>query len=80
MRNWFQVLVSISTCAAIARGGHLEMLKWAREQGCPWHTNSTYAAAIEAGAYIHTFVYFPAQFEPCLTYKNALHTLNTKHP
>ena len=23
-------------CALAARGGHLEVLKWAREQGCPW--------------------------------------------
>ena len=25
-----------SVCAVAARGGHLEVLKWARAQGCPW--------------------------------------------
>ena len=24
------------TCAYAAEGGHLEVLKWARENGCPW--------------------------------------------
>ena len=24
------------TCAAAARGGHLEVLQWARANGCPW--------------------------------------------
>jgi hypothetical protein len=24
------------TCAYAAKGGHLEVLKWARENGCPW--------------------------------------------
>ena len=24
------------TCSAAARGGHLEILKWIRENGCPW--------------------------------------------
>ena len=28
-----------------ARGGHLEVLQWAREHGCPWHKGTTYAAA-----------------------------------
>jgi len=25
-----------ATCAGAAIGGHLELLKWLREQGCPW--------------------------------------------
>ena len=25
------------TCATAAQYGHLEILKWARENGCPWH-------------------------------------------
>ena len=24
------------TCSKAARGGHLEVLKWARANGCPW--------------------------------------------
>src|SRR5689334_21762832 len=26
-----------STCAGAAQGGHLEVLKWARANGCPWN-------------------------------------------
>jgi hypothetical protein len=26
-------------------GGHLEMLKWARENGCPWDEQTCYSAA-----------------------------------
>ena len=28
--------VDAETCAYAARGGHLKVLKWARENGCPW--------------------------------------------
>ncbi|WZN63313.1 hypothetical protein HKI87_07g48610 [Chloropicon roscoffensis] len=28
-----------------AKNGHLEVLRWARSQGCPWHEDVTYAAA-----------------------------------
>jgi len=28
-----------------AKGGHLRMLKWARENGCPWDVNICWAAA-----------------------------------
>ena len=32
-------------CEDAARGGHLEVLKWARENGCPWDEHTcTYAA------------------------------------
>ena len=24
-------------CAYAAKGGHLDVLKWARENGCPWN-------------------------------------------
>ena len=27
------------TCTRAAEGGHLETLKWARENGCPWDCN-----------------------------------------
>ena len=30
---------------AAARGGHLEVLQWAVEHGCPWHKEATYEAA-----------------------------------
>ena len=33
------------TCAFAAGGGHLEVLMWAREQGCPWNElTCSYAA------------------------------------
>jgi len=37
-----------STCEIAAEGGHLEVLRWAREYGCPWDTR-TCAAAEESG-------------------------------
>jgi hypothetical protein len=34
-----------NTCTYAARNGHLEVLKWARENGCSWNENTcTYAA------------------------------------
>ena len=33
------------TCAYAAKGGHLEMLKWAREKGCPWSRKTRKCAA-----------------------------------
>ena len=34
-----------STCSAAAKGGHLEVLKWARQHDCPWNSmTSKYAA------------------------------------
>jgi hypothetical protein len=33
------------TCTAAARGGHLEMLKYARANGCPWDEGTCAAAA-----------------------------------
>ena len=32
-------------CQAAARGGHLEMLQWARANGCPWNAETCYRAA-----------------------------------
>jgi hypothetical protein len=34
-----------ATCARIAEGGHLEVLQWAREHGCPWDERTCGAAA-----------------------------------
>ena len=34
------------TCAAIARRGHLEVLKWARQNGFPWGSSTCYKAAL----------------------------------
>ena len=36
------------TCAYAAENGHFEILKWAREQGCPWN-EWTCAYAAENG-------------------------------
>ena len=38
----------VLTCAYAAWGGHLEVLKWARENGCPWNV-STCANAARGG-------------------------------
>jgi hypothetical protein len=32
-------------CAYAVEGGHLEMLKWAREHHCPWDAGTCYKAA-----------------------------------
>ena len=34
-----------STCSAAAKGGHLEVLQWARANGCPWHEKELHIAA-----------------------------------
>ena len=34
-----------ATCNSIVHGGHLAVLKWAREHGCPWGHVCAYAAA-----------------------------------
>ena len=39
-------------CEDAARGGHLEVLKWARESGCPW-TGDTRRLAASKG-YVET--------------------------
>ena len=37
--------VGLETCAYAARGGHFEVLKWARENGCEWNYQTcTFAA------------------------------------
>ena len=33
------------TCEAAAKGGHLEVLQWARQNGCPWNELTCSAAA-----------------------------------
>jgi len=33
------------TCSYAAKGGHLEVLKWARESGCPWTGDTRRLAA-----------------------------------
>jgi hypothetical protein len=33
------------TCTFAALNGHLEMLLWARENGCPWNDNTCWGAA-----------------------------------
>ena len=34
-----------STCTYAAGGGHLEVLKWARANGCPWNNRVLHYAA-----------------------------------
>ncbi len=38
-------------CAHAARGGHLEVLQWARENGCPWNERTCANAA--SGGHLH---------------------------
>ena len=35
-----------SICAEAAKRGHLEMLQWARANGCPWHEGTCWQAAL----------------------------------
>ena len=35
------------TCLGAARGGHLEVLQWARANGCTWHKDTCAYAAQE---------------------------------
>src|SRR5271166_6043683 len=38
--------LSKDTCLLAARGGHLEVLKWARENQCPWNRSTCTNAAL----------------------------------
>ena len=38
-------VIPFLTCEAAARDGHLEVLKWARQNGCPWGKGTCQAAA-----------------------------------
>jgi hypothetical protein len=38
----------VDLCSTAARGGHLEVLQWARANGCPWDEDLFRAAAKEA--------------------------------
>ena len=35
----------VDTCARAAEGGHLEVLQWARQNGCPWDADTCAGAA-----------------------------------
>ncbi len=37
------------TCANAARGGHLELLQWARVTGCPWNGQTCLGNAARGG-------------------------------
>lgn len=44
------------TCNMAASGGHLEILKWAVEQGCPWIEDEVILCAnmaYEGGRHVH---------------------------
>ena len=38
-------LCDLDVCYSAASEGHLEVLRWARSQGCPWDNDLTCAAA-----------------------------------
>ena len=38
-----------STCARTALGGHLEVLRWARDHDCPWNTSTCLFGPLRAG-------------------------------
>ena len=55
-RSLQQICVTVlsgvfTTCAHSAVGGHLAVLRWAREQGCPWNAATQSCAAM--GGYLH---------------------------
>ena len=54
-----------STCAAAARGGHLEVLKWLRSQDdpCPWDEETCYCAAL--GGHLEVLHWLRSQEDPC---------------
>ena len=35
----------MATCANAAQGGHLEVLQWVHENGCPWDEDTCWCAA-----------------------------------
>jgi Ankyrin repeats (3 copies) len=41
---------SEAACSAAARSSHLHVLRWLREQGCPWQTDKISAAAAYSGS------------------------------
>lgn len=53
------VPLSVGVCAAAARGGHLPVLVWLREQGALWTASATAAAA--RGAHLHVLCWLHAQ-------------------
>ena len=40
------VLGNPDTCFHAALGGHLDVLQWAREHGCPWNERTCESAAL----------------------------------
>ena len=40
------------TCWGAAKGGHLEVLRWARENGCPWNPSECLTASAQQPAVI----------------------------
>ena len=53
-----------SLCCAAARGGHLNILKWLRNNNCPWDTTTTADAAIHG----HHEVFYYALYNHCPIY------------
>jgi hypothetical protein len=54
-----------STCAAAAKGGHLEMLKWAREQDPPCFWDWKTCAAAAEGGQLEVLRWAREQTPPC---------------
>jgi hypothetical protein len=47
----YRVAESVTCCSRAAFGGHLHVLKWAREHDCPWNTDTCYYAV--EGGHLH---------------------------
>lgn len=43
--TWRSAAIGLQLTEIAAKEGHLEMLKWAREEGCPWDQNTCRCAA-----------------------------------
>jgi hypothetical protein len=41
---WFSTV-----CSTAAGRGHLELMKWAWEHGCPWNADETMRSALDGG-------------------------------
>ena len=59
--------MSKRTCSSAAQGGHLEVLKWLRSQGCPWDVRACWRAA--KGGHLETLKWLRS--EGCPLHANA---------
>jgi hypothetical protein len=64
------------TCELVAKGGHLEVLRWAREHDCPWDGLTCVRAA--AGGHLEVLRW--ARETGCPWRKDFCHAVSWNHP